>query len=69
MAAAHARDAARAVAAADQAFTWARRMGALVPLDGVAGGLRIVRAVAAGVEMDLGLGGAHGAEQQSNSNE
>jgi hypothetical protein len=62
--AAHACDAARAVAAAYQAFTRARRMGALVLRNGVAGSLRIVRTVAAGVEMDLGLGGAHGAEQQ-----
>lgn len=69
MSAAHARDAARAVAAAYQAFTRARRVGALVPLDGVAGGLRIVRAVAAGVEMDLGLGGADGAEQQGDGND
>jgi hypothetical protein len=50
MPAAHACDAARAVAAADQAFTRAQRLGALVPLDGVAGGLRNARAVAAGVE-------------------
>jgi hypothetical protein len=50
MPAAHACDAARAVAAAHQAFTQARRMGALVPLDGVASSLPIVRAVAAGVE-------------------
>jgi hypothetical protein len=49
--AAFACDAARAVAAAHQAFTRARRVGAPVPLDGVAGSLRIVRAVAAGADL------------------
>jgi hypothetical protein len=50
MPAVYACDAARAVAAADQAFTRAQRVDALVPLDGVAVSLRIAPAVAAGVE-------------------
>ena len=67
MAAAHARDAARAVAAAHQALAWTWRMGAM--LDDVARGMRIVRAIAAGIEMDLGLGAAHGAESQRERDE
>ena len=67
MAAAHARDAARAVAAAHQALARTRWMGAM--LYDVARCVRIVRAIAAGIEMDLGLGAAHGAESQRECNE
>jgi len=69
MPAAKARKAARAVAATHGTLAWTRRMGALVLLDGVAGRMRIVRAIAAGIEMDLGRGSAHGAEGQREGDE
>lgn len=65
MAAAQARDAARAVAAAHDALMRARRpMDALVLLDGGLRRTRIFRAIAAGIEIDLGMGGTHGAENE-----
>ena len=65
MSTAHARNAAHAVAATHQTLTRAhRRMGAMLPLDVVLSRMRIVRAIAAGIEMNLGLGSAHGAEDQ-----
>jgi hypothetical protein len=69
VATAHAGNAARAVAATHEALArtyW--RVGAML-LDRVAGRTRIVRAIAAGIEMDLGLGGAQGAEHQCDGNE
>lgn len=70
MAAAHARDAARAVAATHQALTWAfRSMAAMLLHFNVAGGVRIVWAIAAGIEMDLGLGGADRAKHQCDCDE
>ncbi len=69
MPAAKARNAARAVATAHHALTRSRRMGALMPLDGVPGGLWIIRAIAAGIEVHLGLGSAHGAEGQRKADE
>jgi hypothetical protein len=69
MPAAKARKAARAVAAAHHALTRTRRMGALMPLDSVPGRLRIVRTIAAGIEVDLGLGSAQGAEGQRKGDE
>ena len=65
MATAHARNAARAVAATHKALTRAhRRLGALLLLDLVLRRLRIFRAIAAGIEIHLGVGRAHGAEDQ-----
>ena len=65
MATAHARNAARAVAATHQALTRAHwRMGAMRLLDLVLSRMRIVRAIAAGIKINLGLGSAHGAEDQ-----
>ena len=68
MATAHARDAARAVAAANQALTRARWMGAMLLLDRMSCRLWIVRSIAAGIEMDLGLGGADGTEDECDCN-
>lgn len=64
MATAHARNAARAVAAAYQALTRAGWMGTMLLLDRMSCRLWIVRAIAARIEMDLGLGGAHGTEDE-----
>jgi hypothetical protein len=65
MATAHACNAARTVAATHQVQSRAhRRMGAMLPFDVVVGGPWIVRAIAAGIEIDLGLGSAHGADGQ-----
>jgi hypothetical protein len=65
MATAHARNAARAVAATHQALTRAHRlMGAMLLLDVVLSRLRIFWAIAAGIEINLGVGCAHGAEDQ-----
>ena len=64
MATAHARNAARAVAATHQALTRARRLMGTLLLDVVAGRLRIFRAIAAGIEIHLGVRSAHGAEDQ-----
>ena len=65
MAAAQARKAACAVAAAHDALMRACRcMDALVLLDGGLRRLRIFRAIAAGIEIHLGVGCAHGAEDQ-----
>lgn len=65
MAAAHARNAAGAVAATHQALTRAhRRLGALLLLDLVVRRLRIFRAVAARVKIHLGVGSAHCAKDQ-----
>ena len=62
---AHARNAARAVAATYQALTRAHcRMGAMLLLERMLRGTRVVRAIAAGIEIHLGLGGADGAEDQ-----
>lgn len=69
MATAHARDAARAVAATDQALTRARWMGAMLLLHHVARSLWIVRSIAAGIEMYLGLGGADGTKNECDCNE
>jgi hypothetical protein len=69
MAAAHAGNAARTIAATDQALARAWRMGAVLLLHHMAGRVRIVRTIAAGIEMDLGLGGAHGTEHQRDGNE
>lgn len=65
----HARDAAGAVAATHEALTRTRRMGAVLLLNGMARRLRIVRAVAARVEMDLGLGSTDRTENQRKCDE
>jgi hypothetical protein len=69
MAAAEAGNAARAVAAPHGALTRTWRVRAIVLGDRMAGRLRIVRAIAAGVEMNLGGGSAHGAEGQREGDE
>lgn len=64
MAAACRRRAMRAVAAThDWCAVAAWRMAAVI-IDAVHGGAWIVRVGAAGIEVDLGLGGAHGAKRQ-----
>ena len=73
VAAALARDAAGAIAATHDALTRPHvvaylRMGAVL-LDDVASCMRIVRAIAAGIEVHLGVGCAHGAEDQCNGGE
>lgn len=66
---AHARNPARAVTATYQALARAHwRMDAL-RLDVLPGRFRIVRAITTGIEMDLGLGGADGAENQRDCDE
>lgn len=67
MAAAHARDAARAVAATHEART--HRAMRTMRIDVAHGRMRIVRAIAAGIEMDLRLGGADGAEYERDGGE
>lgn len=67
VAAAHARDAARAVAATHEA--WTHRAMRTMGIDVAHGRMRIVRAIAAGIEMDLRLGGADGAEYQRDGGE
>lgn len=69
VAAAKACEAACAVAATHHALARARWMGALVALDSVARRVRIVWTVAAGIEIYLGLGSAHGAEGQREGDE
>lgn len=65
MAAAHAGNTPAAVAAAHQLLARAQwRAHALVAIDVVPGGGRIDRAVAAGAEIDLGLGGADACNNQ-----
>ena len=69
MATAHARDAARTVAAAYQALARTHWCMAAMVLDVMTGGMRIVRTGAARIEMDLRLGGAHGAENECEADE
>jgi len=45
-----------------------RRMGPVL-LDGVPGGMRIVRAIAARIEINLGVGSTDGAEDQRHGDE
>ena len=70
MSTAHARNAAGTVAATHKALARAhRRMRAMRRLDVASGRFRIVRPIAAGIEMNLGLGGAEGAENQRDCDE
>jgi hypothetical protein len=70
MSAAHACNAVCAVTAAHQALTRThRRMRAVLHAHAFLRRMRIVRAIAAGIEMHLGLGGAHGAEYERGGEE
>lgn len=59
---AHARNAARTVAATHQALTG---MGAMLLVDLMPGRVRIVWTIAAGIEIHLGLGGTDRTEDQA----